>query len=210
MTDPYKVLGVAPTASYDEVKKAYRDLARKYHPDKYRDSDLADLASEKMKEVNAAYEEIQNMRKNGGSNAGYGSASGGYSYAGSSSSSNNPKYNEIRRLINANNVAAAESQLFAFHEGDRNAEWNFLFGCVLVKKGQFVDAQRYFDTACSMDPYNNEYKAARDNLRRRANGYGGGYNTTGSGGCSGCDICSSLICADCCCECCGGDLISCC
>ena len=67
MTDPYKVLGVAPDASDDEVKKAYRALARKYHPDKYRDSDLADLASEKMKEVNAAYEEIQNMRKNGGS-----------------------------------------------------------------------------------------------------------------------------------------------
>ena len=66
MTDPYKVLGVSPDATDDEVKKAYRALARKYHPDKYRDSDLADLASEKMKEVNAAYEEIQNIRKNGG------------------------------------------------------------------------------------------------------------------------------------------------
>ena len=47
MTDPYKVLGVSPDATDDEVKKAYRALARKYHPDKYRDSDLADLASEK-------------------------------------------------------------------------------------------------------------------------------------------------------------------
>ena len=57
MTDPYKVLGVSPDASDEEIKKAYRALARKYHPDKYRDSDLADLASEKMKEVNAAYDE---------------------------------------------------------------------------------------------------------------------------------------------------------
>ena len=210
MTDPYKVLGVAPDASDEEVKKAYRALARKYHPDKYRDSDLADLASEKMKEVNAAYEEIQNMRKNGGNQQSSNGYSGGYSYAGGNSSSGNPKYNEIRRLINSGNVPAAESQLFAIHEGDRNAEWNFLYGCVLVKKGQFVDAQRYFDIACSMDPYNNEYKAARENLRRRANGYGGGYNTTGGGGCSACDMCSGLLCADCLCECCGGDLISCC
>ena len=210
MTDPYKVLGVAPDASDDEIKKAYRALARKYHPDKYRDSDLADLASEKMKEVNAAYEEIQNMRKNGGSSSSSsGAGYGGYS-TGTSSSTGNPKYNEIRRLINASNVPEAERLLYEFHEGDRGAEWNFLFGCVLIKKGQFVDAQRYFDIACSMDPYNNEYKAARENLRRRASGYGGGYNTTGGGGCSGCDICSSLICADCCCECCGGDLISCC
>ena len=210
MTDPYKVLGVAPSATDDEIKKAYRDLARKYHPDKYRDSDLADLASEKMKEVNAAYEEIQNMRKNGGGAGGNTSSGGGYNYAGSSSTSGNPQYNEIRRNINVGNIPEAERRLYEFHEGDRGAEWNFLFGCVLVKKGQFVDAQRYFDIACSMDPYNNEYKVARENLRRRANGYGGGYNTTGGGGCSGCGICSSLICADCCCECCGGDLISCC
>ena len=208
MTDPYKVLGVAPDASDDEIKKAYRALARKYHPDKYRDSDLADLASEKMKEVNAAYEEIQNMRKNGGSSSSSsGAGYGGYS-TGTSSSTGNPKYNEIRRLINASNVPEAERLLYEFHEGDRGAEWNFLFGCVLIKKGQFVDAQRYFDIACSMDPYNNEYKAARENLRRRASGYGGGYQTSRSGGC--CDICSTLICADCCCECCGGDLIRCC
>ena len=65
MKNPYEVLGVSPNATDEEVKKAYRDLARKYHPDKYRDSDLADLASEKMKEINAAYEEIQKMRESG-------------------------------------------------------------------------------------------------------------------------------------------------
>ncbi len=211
MTDPYKVLGVSPDASDEEIKKAYRALARKYHPDKYRDSDLADLASEKMKEINAAYEEIQNIRKNGGgSQASAGGGYNNYNYAGNNSSSSNPKYNAIRRLINTGNVAAAENELMSFHEGDRTAEWNFLYGCVLVKKGQFVDAQRYFDIACSMNPYNNEYRTARENLRRRANGYGGGYTTTTHGGCSTCDICSGLMCADCCCECCGGDLISCC
>ena len=204
MSDPYKILGVSPDASDDEIKKAYRALARKYHPDKYRDSDLADLASEKMKEVNAAYEEIKQMRESGGK----GQSSG--SYAGSTSSSGNPRYNEIRRYINNGNDRQAETLLNQIPNEDRGAEWNFLMGCVCVKRNFFVDAQRYFDTACSMDPYNNESRAAQERLRARANGYGGGYNTTQSGGCSGCDICSSLLCADCCCECCGGDLISCC
>ncbi|MBE6556454.1 MAG: J domain-containing protein [Ruminococcaceae bacterium] len=208
MNDPYKVLGVSPDASDDEVKKAYRALARKYHPDKYRDSDLADLASEKMKEVNAAYEEIQKMRANGGSSSSS-SGQGGYQYRTSNTSSN-PTYAEVRRLINANNVDEAEKILLGVVEGDRNGEWHFLYGCVHLRRGHYVDAQRCFDIACSIEPYNNEYRAAQNELRRRAGGYGNGYNTSGGGGCSGCDVCSGLMCADCCCECMGGDLISCC
>ena len=207
MEDPYKVLGVSPKADDETIKHAYRELARKYHPDRYTNSDLADLASEKMKEVNAAYEEIKKIRENGGQN---GNANNGYgSYAGASSASGNPRYNEIRRMLNMGNDRGAEHLLYEVPEPDRNAEWNFLFGCVMVRRGNYVDAQRYFDIACSMDPYHQEYRAAQERLRSRANGYGGGYQTSG-GGCSGCDICSGLLCADCCCECCGGDLISCC
>ena len=78
MRDPYSVLGVKPDASDQEVKKAYRELARKYHPDNYVDNPLADLAEEKMKEVNEAYEAIQKERSGGGS--------GGYRQTSSSSS----------------------------------------------------------------------------------------------------------------------------
>ena len=78
MNDPYKVLNVSPSASDEEVKKAYRDLARKYHPDNYHDNPLADLAQEKMKEINEAYEEIQNQRKRGASGNGYGAYGGSY------------------------------------------------------------------------------------------------------------------------------------
>lgn len=208
MNDPYKVLGVSPDATDEEVKKAYRDLARKYHPDKYRDSDLADLASEKMKEVNAAYDEIQKMRAAGG-RAG-GQQQGGYQYTGYESSSGNPTFTQVRHMINNGQIAQAEQILINVPAEERNAEWNFLMGCVAVRRGHYNDAQRFFDIACSQDPYNKEYRAVRDQLRQRANGYGQGYNTTQSGGCSGCDICSGLLCADCCCECCGGDLIACC
>jgi hypothetical protein len=202
--DPYKVLGVNPTDSDETIKDAYRKLARKYHPDKYADGDLKELAEEKMKEINSAYEEIQKMRQSGGSSG------GGYSSGSGSSGSGNYKYANIRRNINMGNIGAAEAELNAISEGDRAAEWHYLMGCVLIKKGYYVDAQKMINTACNMDPSNSEYRAARDRLNMQARGYGGGYQTSRASGCSGCDVCSSLLCADCCCECMGGDLIRCC
>jgi len=199
--DPYKILGVKPSDSDETIKEAYRKLARKYHPDKYADGDLKELAEEKMKEVNAAYEEIQKMRQ-GGSSDGYNS--------GNNSSYSSYNFANIRRNINTGNIGAAEAELNSVSAGDRGAEWHYLMGCVLIKKGYYVDAQRMINTACNMDPTNSEYRAAMDRLNMQARGYGGGYQTSQASGCSGCDVCSSLLCADCCCECMGGDLIRCC
>ena len=162
-----------------------------------------------MKEVNAAYEEIQKMRAGG--QGSYGNSSyGNNSYDNYSSGNGRYNYTNIRRNINTGNIMAAENELNLINEGDRAAEWHYLMGCVLIKKGFYVDAQRMINTACQMDPSNMEYRQTRDRLNMQARGYGGGYNTTNSGGCSGCDVCSSLLCADCCCECMGGDLIGCC
>jgi len=204
MNNPYKVLGVSPNATDDEIKQAYRELARKYHPDKYRESDLADLAEEKMKEINAAYEEIQKLRKQPGAQDD--SQNTGSQYGSSSS------FGLIRTLINQGEIREAEHRLYAVPEASRNAEWYFLMGCVMLKKGFYVDAQKMFDRACAMDPNNAEYRSAKEQLYHQTSQYGGGYRTVqhSSSFCDACDCCNTLICADCCCECMGGDLISCC
>ena len=84
MKDPYEVLGVPHGASEDEIKKAYRELARKYHPDNYANNPLADLAQEKMKEINEAY---ATLMKGGRQQADAGSTGGQRSSSGTASTS---------------------------------------------------------------------------------------------------------------------------
>ncbi len=199
--DPYKVLGINENATDEEVKKAYRNLAKKYHPDNYANSPLADVAQEKMKEINEAYDKIQEMRKKGASND-----NRDFNFHRSARTA----FPQIRELINAGNFAEADVMLNKVNPVERGAEWYFLKGCVFVRRGWYYEAQKNFQTACDMDPSNEEYRAALDNLMGRARGYGQDYRDQTVGGCSACDICSGLICADCCCEMCGGDLIRCC
>ncbi len=211
MTDPYRVLGVSRDATDEEIKKAYRELARKYHPDNYQNTPLADMAQEKMKEVNEAYDQIRRERAAGN----HGSTGNGGWNAGSSfrpGTGGSGEWARIRMLINAGRYAEAETMLDRVPQEGHNAEWNFLKGCIFLQKGWYYDAQRFFETACYMDPNNQEYQMARDNLRDNTGQFGRGYQngvpTSNSSNC--CDACSALICADCLCECCGGDLIRCC
>lgn len=205
MSDPYRVLGVSPNATDDEIKSAYRELAKKYHPDNYANSPLADLAGEKMKEINEAYDQIvkeRRQRKSGGP------ASGGYTAYGAPASD----YMDVRNLIMAGRVADAEQILDGVPPENRGAEWFFLKGTVLYKRGWLDEAYSDFARACQMDPRNAEYQAAFQQVTNQRNGMYGGYNPNVPqyGNCSGCDVCTTLCAADLCCNCCGGGLGPCC
>ena len=220
MTDPYQVLGVSPSATDEQIKSAYRELARKYHPDNYVNNPLADLAQEKMKEINEAYDQIQRQRKQQQqSYSGQASANRGYSNAGYSrqsySGQGRAQFADIRQLLNSNRLSEAEELLEGIPQQRRDAEWYYLRGRVFYVHGWLDQAYSYYTRAVQMNPGNAEYQTALNQLMwqrntgRPSGGYGD-YRNVQSGGMSGCDMCSGLICADCCCECMGGDLISCC
>lgn len=210
MNDPYSILGVSPGASDDEVKRAYRDLARKYHPDNYHDNPLADLAQEKMKEINEAYETIQKQREGGGGYQQRGYTGSGYgAYQQRAYTGGNAQYAQIRNLINAGKLQQAENILNTMPNHD--AEWNYLMGSVYWRKGWMDEAGRHFRTAASMQPGNVEYRNAVNYMNRNNSAYRSpGFGSTQMSQADMCNCCSNAILADCCCEMMGGDLISCC
>ena len=188
MKDPYSVLGVSPTMSVDEIKKVYRELVRKYHPDNYAGNDLADLADEKMKEINWAWEQIC-AQKDGRNNTN--------DWNGAPSSQGSGRYQAVRTALMNNNLEEAERLLEAI--STREAEWFFLQGSLQYRKGWYDQARRNVQKAYSMDPHNNEYRRAAEHMQAGPNM----YNTPGYGGygsnCSCMDICCAFMCADCLC-----------
>lgn len=204
MNDPYQVLGVSESATDEEIKKAYRDLARKYHPDNYHDNPLADLAQERMKEINAAYEQITKERSGGNRPGGSGSYGGygGYQqqyYGGGQSS----VLQQVRIAIQTGNISRAEALLANY--GDHNGEWNFLKGAVCYRRGWMDEAKRYYETACQMEPDNLEYQQA---LRYMERGTRSAYRPEGGEFgtelCGGNDLCWRMCCAYMMCCNCGG------
>ncbi|MBE6688709.1 MAG: J domain-containing protein [Ruminococcaceae bacterium] len=202
MKDPYHVLGVSPDASVEEIKKAYRELAKKYHPDANVDNPLKHLADEKMKEINEAYDYIINLREKGGTS----SQNGNTHYSGTASGT--PDITRARTLISQGRYAEAGVVLNSIPVHLRNAEWYYLNGTIKANGGMYFDARSSFEEAVRRDPSNPMYRQALNNMSR--NGAYGGYTGSNMNSCSGCDMCTGLMCADCLCECCGGDLIRCC
>lgn len=193
MSDPYSVLGVNSGASDEQVKRAYRELARKYHPDNYQDNPLADLAEEKMKEVNEAYDEINRIRSGGGS-SGFG---GGYqgAYQRQSTTSTSPLFQRVRQSINAGDIDTAE-QLLREAPG-QNAEWHFLSGCIAYRRGWLDEARQQYQIACNADPGNMEYRQAYNMMQQGGQAYRS-YGTN-MGGAGSMDCCTSLLCLNCLC-----------
>ena len=206
MNNPYDILGITPSASNEEVKQAYRALAKKYHPDNYIDSPVADVAERKMQDINWAYDEILKQRAKqytssttNNSNSNSYNSNNSYSYGSQNQGTN--RYSNIRTMINNGEINSAEQLLNSVRNDERNAEWYFLKGCVFTRRGYIFDAIKYIDVACTMEPNNQEYRTMRENLRAQSNNYGSQPQPASSGGgCDMCDVCSTLICLDCLCH----------
>ena len=192
MKDPYTILGVSRDATDEDIKKAYRTLARKYHPDNYAGSDLAELAEEKMKEINEAYDLITKMRTSGSTHTGE-----------SSRTYTSGNYAEIRYRINEGRYSDAEILLDAIPVPQRGAEWNFLKGAVCYRRGWMDEAKRYYETAVQMQPNNMEYRRALQMVDGSAGTYRpDGYGTMHTTGCG--SNCSEMCLAWLCCSMFGG------
>ena len=219
--NPYDVLGVSPNASDDEIKRAYRDLTRKYHPDANVNNPLADLAEEKFKEVQEAYDTIMHERAAGGSSGGYSSGSsttsGNYSYGGASygggysNAQMDPRLQAAANYINSRRYREALNTLDQVPE--RSAMWYYLSGCANAGIGNNVLARDHAAQAVNMEPNNMQYRQLLNQLdfssrRYQSSPYGGGYGPGGSS-CGTGNMCCDLMIADQLCECMGGDLCSC-
>jgi molecular chaperone DnaJ len=200
MSNPYSVLGISQNATDEEVRTAYKELARKYHPDNYVNNPLADLAAEKMKEVNAAYDEIIRLRQepqnSGQSNqqsghAGYGGYGG---YQGQTAS----RYPDVRRLISQGRITEADEILNGIPVEQQDAEWHFLKGQTLYARGWLDDAIRHIQTAALLKPGNPEYQAAVRQFTAAQQGYA--YDGRNYAQCSTCDLCTTMMCLNCLCN----------
>jgi molecular chaperone DnaJ len=197
MRDPYEVLGINPGASQQQIREAYTKLAKKYHPDKYQDNPLGDLAVEKMKEINEAYDTLS---KKGDQAPRHDSSGGGYANYSTDNIGKNPRYNDIRVAINRGNIEYAKRCLEEI--SDRDAEWNFLYGVMSISKGWYFDGVNYLERAVSMDPSNPEYSNLLSQVRSgaagyRNNSYASGYSDAQS---QLCQCMSCYCCADACCD----------
>lgn len=197
MKDPYEVLGLQRNATKEEVKHAYRRLAKKYHPDMNVDNPLADLAEEKFKEIQQAYDDIMS-----GSSSSYQTNNNYYN------NDSNSSFTAVRQQVNIGRYQDAIRALNSI--SDRNAEWNFLMGVCYVNLGSTGQGVQFVQRAVNMNPGNIEYQNFLNQIMNMQRTYQNRTYNYGRGGSNSADCCTQLICADCLCECLGGDLISCC
>ena len=220
--DPYKVLGVPPTASDDEIQKAYRKMVKKYHPDVNPGDETAE---KKMREINAAYDQIRNIREGkttfggqaGGQNSGgYGGSGGGY-YGGFSwedifgsgfegygqaQQEATTELTAARNYINSAHYREALNVLNSVDISQRVARWYYFHALANYGLGNRIEAMSDAEQAARMEPNNMEYQQ----LLSRLKSGGATYQQYGGGSpvvCGTSNICvdlciANMLCGMCC------------
>lgn len=212
MLDPYKILGVSRNASDEEIKKAYRRLSRKYHPDANINNPNKAQAEEKFKEVQQAYEQIMKERE-------YGNDSfGGYDagYGGFSGQSNTGYQDEeaIRRQAAANYIQNGyyqEALNVLSSLAQRNGQWYYLSAMANMGAGNNVNALNHIREAVRLEPDNMQYRMLLNRMESGGTWYQEQQNPFGGMPVAGDSFCMKLCIANAVCSlCCPGSGVICC
>ena len=211
MFDPYSVLGVSRDASDEEIKKAYRKLSRKYHPDANINNPNKEQAEEKFKEVQQAYEQIMKEKEYGSS---YGNAGG---YYGRFTGHQNSTYQDeeaIRRQAAANYIQSRhfqEAMNVLSSLKQRNGEWYYLSAMANMGLGNNVNALEDIRTAVNLEPDNVQYRMLLQRMEGGGTWYQEQQNPFGGMPSDGSDYCMKLCLANLACNlCCPGGGMFCC
>lgn len=204
MNDPYKILGITRNASDDEVKKAYRTLSKKYHPDANVGSPHLAEYTEMFKRVQNAYDQIMDERKGGGNpfqQQGFGGF-GGYqnTYQQHSYGNENTDFQAATNFINMGRYQDAYNLLQRMSESDRDAQWYFLTGMSMWGLGNKIAATENIKKACEMDPSNQQYRQVLAQIQSGRMGYQRMQSPFGgpAGNCnSGTLCCQIMLCSIC-------------
>lgn len=202
MLDPYSVLGVSRDASMDEIKKAYRKLSRKYHPDANINNPNKEEAEEKFKQVQQAYDQIVREREQGTSQSSW---SGGF--GGGYQTQDDQRSMEMRAAANYINAAHYQEALNVLNRmTERNGEWYYYHAIASAGAGNTANAMEDARRAVEMEPNNMQYQQLYQQLQsggqwyqNMGNGYGYERPGNGLGSCCCQCLCLNMLCPGCCC-----------
>lgn len=191
MNDPYQTLGVAKGASEDEIKKAYRTLAKKYHPDVNKASN----AQQKFSEIQNAYESIMNQKKNGSQ---FFNGNTTYSDQGMN------EYQQVVVYLNASRFVEAYQLLMQMSQ--REAQWYYFYAIANYGMGNVIEAMNAAQQAYQLEPQNAQFKELLQQLQAGSMRY---QNNRSPFGLPSGNLCCNLLLFSICCNTCGGGFMCC-
>lgn len=211
-TNPFVILGVDKNATQSEILEAYKQKRAYYQAHVFDEGESGAQAASMLNQLDDAYQQAMEMAAESATVTGEGESA----------------YEQVKQAIRSKEIETAQKLLDDMSY--RGAEWHYYQSVVFYEKNWLNDTKKQLEIALQMDPQNEKYQHALDNLKKKIDGSRpydkegaqGVYNadsaqtdrtyTQRDGAVADgiCSACQALWCADCCCECMGGDLIRCC